>query len=54
MTNILHIDASARPGLGGIDPHASYSRRLTDTFIRWWLSQQPDVQVRPPPRTRFN
>lgn len=46
MTNILHIDASARPGLGGIDPHGSYSRRLTDTFIRQWLSRQPNTQIR--------
>ncbi|MBB4596464.1 FMN-dependent NADH-azoreductase [Xanthomonas arboricola] len=46
MTNILHIDASARPGLGGIDAHGSYSRRLSDTFVSHWLSQQPDAQVR--------
>lgn len=46
MTNILHIDASARPGLGGIDPHGSYSRRLTGAFIDHWLAQQPKAQVR--------
>ena len=46
MTNILHIDASARPGLGGLDEHGSYSRRLTNTFVKNWLAQQPDTQVR--------
>ena len=46
LTKILHIDASARPGLGGIDPHGSYSRRLTQTFVSRWLSLQPDAEVR--------
>lgn len=46
MTNILHIDASARPGLGGIDAHGSYSRRLTHDFISRWLSSEPHAQVR--------
>ncbi|KHN91236.1 NAD(P)H dehydrogenase [Pectobacterium actinidiae] len=46
MTKILHIDASARPGLGGIDLHGSYSRRLTHDFVKYWLSRQPDAAVR--------
>lgn len=56
MINLLHLDASARPGLGGIVPHGSYSRRLTDTFVRHWRSRRPETQVcyrdlgrRPPP-----
>ncbi|MCA6927608.1 FMN-dependent NADH-azoreductase [Pectobacterium versatile] len=46
MTKILHIDASARPGLGGIDLHGSYSRRLTHDFVKHWLSRQPEAHVR--------
>lgn len=33
---ILHIDASGRPGLGGVPPHGpygSYSRRLSKHFM---------------------
>lgn len=46
MTKILHIDASARPGLGGIDLHGSYSRRLTHDFVNYWLSLEPDTHIR--------
>jgi hypothetical protein len=45
MTNRLHIDASARPGLGEIDPHGSYSRRLSHDFISQGLSREPPAQV---------
>ncbi len=29
MTHILHIDASARPGIAGTGNHGSHSRHLT-------------------------
>ena len=45
MTTLLHIDASARSGRSGTDPHGSHSRRLTDRFIRQWLAAQPDSEV---------
>lgn len=46
MTQLLHIDASARPGLAGIDPHGSHTRRLTHEFIRRWQGLRPDDPVR--------
>ena len=45
MTTLLHIDASARSGRSGTDPHGSHSRRLTDRFVRQWLAAQPDSEV---------
>ncbi|MFN3581827.1 MAG: FMN-dependent NADH-azoreductase [Pseudomonas sp.] len=36
MPHILHIDASARPGLAGTDNHGSHSRNLTHQFVRQW------------------
>ena len=45
MTTLLHIDASARSGRSGTDPHGSHSRRLTDRFVRQWLAVQPDSEV---------
>ena len=45
MTTLLHIDASARSGRSGTDPHGSHSRRLTDSFVRQWLAAQPDSEV---------
>lgn len=45
MTTILHIDASARPGLSGQDAHGSHTRRLSARFIQRWLCQQPDTRV---------
>ena len=45
MTSLLHIDASARSGRSGTDPHGSHSRRLTDRFVRQWLAAQPDSEV---------
>ena len=45
MSTLLHIDASARSGRSGTDPHGSHSRRLTDRFVRQWLAAQPDSEV---------
>ena len=45
MTTLLHIDASARSGRSGTDPHGSHSRRLTDRFVRQWLAAPPDSEV---------
>lgn len=45
MTHILHIDASARPGLAGADAHGSLSRKLTHRFVSRWLSRRPDNTV---------
>jgi FMN-dependent NADH-azoreductase len=36
MTNILHIDASARPHSSAENPFGSHSRRLTERFTRRW------------------
>lgn len=41
MTHILHIDASARPGIAGIDNHGSHSRHLTYQFVSQWQSSRP-------------
>jgi FMN-dependent NADH-azoreductase len=43
--NLLHIDSSARFGRGGIEPHGSWSRRLTDTFARRWREARPQDRV---------
>lgn len=46
---ILHIDASGRPGLGGLPPHGpygSYSRRLSQHFMDHWLARQPATEVK--------
>ncbi|MET3496681.1 FMN-dependent NADH-azoreductase [Variovorax boronicumulans] len=40
--NLLHIDASARPGLSGIDPHGSHTRRLSARFVERWRQARPD------------
>jgi FMN-dependent NADH-azoreductase len=37
MPHILHLDASARPGLAGKDQHGSHSRNLTQRFVSQWL-----------------
>lgn len=56
MTTLLHIDASARPGLSGDTPHGSHTRRLTARFVRRWVEADPtarvihrDVGQQPPP-----
>ncbi len=49
MTKILHIDASGRPGLGGLPPLGplgSYSRRLSKQFMDQWIAGEPGVEVR--------
>lgn len=43
--NILQIDASARPGLSGIDPRGSHTRRLTRRFIERWQEARPQDAV---------
>ncbi|WP_262689539.1 FMN-dependent NADH-azoreductase [Kordiimonas aestuarii] len=45
MTTILHIDASARPGQSGTDPHGSHTRRLSSYFIRRWRERFPEDKV---------
>lgn len=39
MTYLLHLDASARPGLAGKDNHGSHSRNLTHRFVSQWQSR---------------
>ncbi|RUR36521.1 FMN-dependent NADH-azoreductase [Vreelandella populi] len=39
MPHILHIDASARPGISGTDHHGSHSRRLSHHFVSQWQSR---------------
>ncbi|WP_156412298.1 FMN-dependent NADH-azoreductase [Bosea sp. Root483D1] len=43
--HILQIDASARPGLSGIDPRGSHTRRLTSRFIERWQAARPQDSV---------
>jgi len=45
MTHILHIDASARPGIAGTDNHGSHSRHLTYQFVSQWQSSRPQDTV---------
>ena len=45
MTHILHIDASARPGIAGTDNHGSHSRHLTYQFVSQWQSGRPQDTV---------
>lgn len=40
MPHILHLDASARPGLAGKDQHGSHSRNLTHRFVSQWLAHR--------------
>lgn len=42
---ILHIDASARLGISGRDPHGSHTRRLSQRFVDQWKSLRPGDQV---------
>ena len=41
MAHILHIDASARPGIAGKDNHGSHSRHLTYQFVSQWQFGRP-------------
>ncbi len=43
--HILQIDASARPGISGVDPHGSHTRRLTHRFIERWRVARPQDNV---------
>lgn len=43
--NILQIDASARPGISGVDPRGSHTRRLTHRFIEHWQEARPQDSV---------
>ncbi|MCE7517512.1 FMN-dependent NADH-azoreductase [Vreelandella titanicae] len=45
MTHILHIDASARPGIAGTGNHGSHSRHLTYQFVSQWQSGRPQDTV---------
>jgi FMN-dependent NADH-azoreductase len=45
MTHLLHLDASARPGLAGKDEHGSHSRHLSDRFISQWLARRAHDSV---------
>src|SRR3990167_9240584 len=40
MPHILHLDASARPGLAGKDQHGSHSRNLSHRFASQWLAHR--------------
>lgn len=40
MTQILQLDASARPGLAGTDEHGSHSRNLTQRFVSQWRAHR--------------
>lgn len=52
---LLHIDASARPGVSGQDRHGSHTRRLSRRFVDRWATLRPmdtivyrDVGASPP------
>ncbi|AEB59476.1 FMN-dependent NADH-azoreductase [Ectopseudomonas mendocina] len=45
MTHILHLDASARPGLAGEDLHGSHSRNLSQRFVSQWQARRPQDVV---------
>ncbi|WP_217474739.1 FMN-dependent NADH-azoreductase [Stutzerimonas stutzeri] len=45
MTHLLHLDASARPGLAGKDEHGSHSRHITHRFVSQWLARRAQDSV---------
>jgi len=45
MPTLLHIDASARPGLAGRDPRGSHSRALSARFVERWRQATPGTRV---------
>jgi len=45
MPHLLHLDASARPGLAGKDAHGSHSRNLSQRFVSQWLSRNTQDSV---------
>jgi FMN-dependent NADH-azoreductase len=42
---ILHIDASARLGISGRDPHGSHTRRLSLHFVEKWQALRPQDKI---------
>lgn len=44
-THLLHIDASARPGRAGEQPHGSHTRALTHRFVSRWHQARPNDPV---------
>ncbi|MCQ4281180.1 NAD(P)H-dependent oxidoreductase [Pseudomonas stutzeri] len=45
MTHLLHLDASARPGLAGRDEHGSHSRHLSHRFVSQWRAHRAQDSV---------
>lgn len=45
MTNLLWIDASARPHGSDAKPHGSHTRRLTHRFVDRWRERQPQDDI---------
>lgn len=45
MTTLLHLDASARPGRSGAQPHGSHSRRLSAHFVERWRQRHPGDRI---------
>lgn len=45
MAHLLHLDASARPGLAGTDEHGSHSRTLSQRFVSQWLARRAQDSV---------
>lgn len=45
MPHLLHLDASARPGLAGKDLHGSHSRNLSQRFVSQWLARRAQDSV---------
>ena len=43
--NLLHIDASARAGRSGTDPHGSHTRRLSARFVERWRQARPGDRI---------
>jgi FMN-dependent NADH-azoreductase len=43
--NLLHIDASARPGRSDTDLHGSHTRRLSARFVERWRKARPDDRI---------
>lgn len=43
--NLLHIDASARPGRSGTDAHGSHTRRLSARFVERWHQSRPTDHI---------
>lgn len=45
MAALLHIDASARPGMSGEQPRGSHTRRLTTRFVKRWQQARPQDRI---------